>query len=448
MLYLLRLWLGVSLPVGRFAYELSGFGLTLFKYGSETLFIWIHTGAVFMPWEFLNPMLSMRTQILQTAPPWVAWSLFFWSVPFLWIAISMSVRRAADAGLSPWLGTIVLAPLINLIFMLIMCLVPSAPQTGWSPRSGPVQADEQALSATMALGISLMFGAGMLAVSVYLLESYGAALFMGTPLLMGAVAAYEFNRTHSRSYADSVGLGLATVSLAGVALLLFALEGLICILMAAPLMMPLGLLGGLLGKMIADNSRRPARELLATVLLLPGLALAETQLVTPTEYEVMTAVEIDASPEIVWQHVLAFPDLPPPTEWYFRWGIACPERARILGEGVGAVRYCEFTTGTFVEPITVWEPAHRLAFDVTEQPAPMFELSPYRHVHPPHLDGSLRSNRGEFLLIALPEGRTRLEGRTWYEFEMFPQGYWTLWSNLLIHRIHERVLLHVKELAE
>ena len=78
----------------------------------------------------------------------------------------------------------------------------------------------------------------------------------------------------------------------------------------------------------------------------------------------------------------------------------------------------------------------------------MFELTPYRHVHPPHLDGALRSNRGEFLLIPLPGGRTRLEGRTWYEFEMFPQGYWTLWSDLVIHRIHERVLLHVKRLSE
>lgn len=69
-------------------------------------------------------------------------------------------------------------------------------------------------------------------------------------------------------------------------------------------------------------------------------------------------------------------------------------------------------------------------------------------LHPPHLDGYLRSNRSEFLLVALPGGRTRLEGRTWYEFEMFPQSYWTLWSNLIIHRIHQRVLLHVKQLAE
>ena len=221
-----------------------------------------------------------------------------------------------------------------------------------------------------------------------------------------------------------------------------------CVSMAVPLLLPLGALGGLMGKAIADSTRRPSREFMAVIVALPLLSVAEARLYSTTEYEVMTAVEIDAPPEVVWKYVTQFPDLPPPHQWYFRTGIACPERARIDGEGVGATRYCEFTTGTFVEPITVWQPSHRLAFDVTDQPAPMLELSPYRHVHPPHLDGYLRSNRGEFLLIALPDGRTRLEGRTWYEFDMFPQSYWTLWSGLFIHKIHERVLLHVKQLAE
>jgi len=112
------------------------------------------------------------------------------------------------------------------------------------------------------------------------------------------------------------------------------------------------------------------------------------------------------------------------------------------------VRHCEFSTGSFVEPITVWQPAERLAFDVAAQPPPMHELSPYRHVHPPHLDGYLRCRRGEFRLLPLAGGRTRLEGSTWYEFEMYPQDYWTLWSDAAIHRIHRRVLEHIKRLAE
>jgi hypothetical protein len=94
--------------------------------------------------------------------------------------------------------------------------------------------------------------------------------------------------------------------------------------------------------------------------------------------------------------------------------------------------------------VTVWEPARRLTFDVTSAPPPLRELSLYREVHPPHLDGYLRSRRGEFRLVPLSAGRTRLEGSSWYELEMAPEGYWQLFSDALIHRIHRRVFDHIK----
>jgi hypothetical protein len=31
---------------------------------------------------------------------------------------------------------------------------------------------------------------------------------------------------------------------------------------------------------------------------------------------------------------------------------------------------------------------------------------------------------------------------------MYPQDYWTLWSDGIIHRIHRRVLEHIQRLAE
>lgn len=457
MMYLLRLWFGVTLPVARGVYAATGFGLMLFKYLCEAAVIWAFTHNFYLPWQFLNPLISVRMDLLQGAPDWIGWAWFAWSLPFLWIAITMSVRRSADAGSSPWMGLWVIVPGINLVYMTVMCLVPSTPVNHWHPNSPFAEAERSkrgfgAKGAVMSLGLSLIVGGLMVAVSVPLLESYGAALFVGTPLMMGAVTAYFYNREEPRGFGNSVVLGLVSVLLGGVALLLFALEGFICIAMALPLLIPLGALGGLIGKAIADSTRRPIGEIAAAVLILPVLAVAESQFYhargSSPEYEVLTSVEIDAPREVVWQHVTHFPDLPPAEEWYFRLGIASPERARIEGQGVGATRYCEFTTGTFVEPITVWNEPERLAFDVTDQPAPMFELSPYRHVHPPHLHGYLRSNHGEFRLIELPGGRTLLEGRTWYEFDMFPRSYWTLWSHLLIHRIHERVLLHVKNLAE
>jgi len=215
-----------------------------------------------------------------------------------------------------------------------------------------------------------------------------------------------------------------------------------------PMALPVAAFGGLLGKAIADASRRPALEVMASVLMLPLWTCGEAYFAEKPERVVLTTVEIVAPPEVVWKHVIAFPDLPVEREWYFRLGIACPERAEIEGSGEGAIRRCVFSTGTFVEPITVWEEGRRLGFDVTEQPAPMFELSVYPNVHPPHLTGFLVSTQGEFRLVPLPDGGTRLEGRTWYRSSTYPAWYWSAWYDLWIHKIHERVLSHIRQLAE
>ena len=54
----------------------------------------------------------------------------------------------------------------------------------------------------------------------------------------------------------------------------------------------------------------------------------------------------------------------------------------------------------------------------------------------------------EIRLAALPDGTTRLEGTTWYTNRIWPSGYWRLWSDLIIHRIHLRVLNHIKNVSE
>lgn len=446
-----RLWFGVRDAVPRRAYLLSGVGLMLFKYAVEAGVIGYYAGHWLTPWDFVNPLLQSRAALLQGAPSWLGWVLFAWNLPFVWIAFSMSVRRAADAGLSPWTGMLVLVPLLNLLVMLWLAGLPGDRTGRWTPAAETVYYGSPApyRQALRALGAGIALGLVMLGLSVYTLDLYGATLFFGTPLLMGACTGFVYNRPHAQSWGATLGVACWLILAAGGILLLFALEGLICLVMAVPLVLPLGLIGAVLGKAIADSTATGARHMLPLVLTLPALAGAETLYHPAPESVVLTSVEIVAPPDVVWRHVVAFPDLSPPDDWFFRCGIACPLRARIVGRGVGAVRHCEFTTGDFVEPITAWDEPRRLAFDVTEQPAPMAELSPYRHVHPPHMQHpTLRSHRGEFRLVPLPGGRTRLEGRTWYTFEMFPQGYWTLWSDLSIHRIHRRVLDHIRHLSE
>ena len=164
--------------------------------------------------------------------------------------------------------------------------------------------------------------------------------------------------------------------------------------------------------------------------------------------EVRTAIEVNAPPEKVWNQVVAFAEIPPPKELLFRAGIAYPIRAEISGHGVGAVRHCIFSTGPFVEPIGVWDEPRLLRFGVTANPAPLNELSPYGKIQPPHLRGYFVSEKGQFSLTTLPGGRTRLEGTTWYQHTMWPAAYWHLWSDYIIHRIHLRVLEHIRTQAE
>jgi hypothetical protein len=272
-------------------------------------------------------------------------------------------------------------------------------------------------------------------------------LFFATPFTMGATTAAFYNAKVTRRLRDTIGLAVVATLLTGSIVLLFAIEGLLCLAMAMPISVGIAVIGALIGRAIVTSSRTPAGSA-AMIVALPLLAAGEARLAAPELHDVTTTIEIDAPPERVWPNVIGFSDLPEPPEWQYRMGIAYPMRARIDGEGVGAVRRCEFSTGPFVEPITTWDPPRRLAFDVTQQPPSMTEWSPYHAIHAPHLEGTMTSRGGEFRLVPLAGGRTRLEGTTHYTLAIYPELYWRAYAELLLHGIHTRVLRHIKGLSE
>ena len=298
--------------------------------------------------------------------------------------------------------------------------------------------------------IAGLLGFAFALLSTEVIGVYGWGLFVVLPYCQGVVAAAVHSSNAPRGRAESMLVGVASTAISGLLLMGLAREGAICVAMALPIAFGLAALGGLTVHAVASrHGVPPARATLSVVALLPFLMGAEGAADRePPIRAVTTEVVIDAPPEVVWRRVIAFPPLPPPREAEFRAGIAYPVRATIAGRGVGAVRRCSFSTGDFVEPITAWEPGRLLRFDVASQPEPMRELSPWGGVHPPHLDGFLRSRRGEFRLIRLPGGRTLVRGTSWYQNRMWPERYWRAWSDHLMHRIHRRVLRHIERLAE
>jgi uncharacterized membrane protein YhaH (DUF805 family) len=442
----LRLWFGFRDPVDRGTYLRHGLGLTAFKYGLDALLVWRFAGRVWTPLDYLNPLLSVRERLLAGAPAWLLPVMVAIALPFLWVGVSMSMRRAVDAGLSPALALLFFIPGLNFLLMLGLCIPRSERRPVMSPDARSTSAAERFQSAMLGVAASLAITLLSLGVAVYLRRTYSAGLFLGVPFTVGYISSYIYNYRTLRPAGESFVVALASVSIAAGALVVFALEGLICVAMAWPIAVVIAYPGAALGRTMAHRSFR-ATSGAGLALLIPVLVGIEPR-GAPQQHEVVTVVDIAAPPEVVWLHVISFPDLPPPTERLFRVGVAAPVRARIEGHGVGAVRYCDFTTGSFVEPITTWEENRVLAFDITSQAPPMTELSPYRDVHPPHLDGYFRAMHGEFRLTPLPGGGTRLEGRTAYVVDMFPQIYWRVPARVIVTTIHTRVLKHIQRLSE
>jgi len=272
---------------------------------------------------------------------------------------------------------------------------------------------------------------------------YGLTLFILLPIILGGAGAWCVRAQTAGSAASAGGFA---VMMASVAWLALGQEGVICIVMSLPLSSPLGCLGGWIFYRFQLGRLQPGSA--AMLLLLPFGALGWDVNAKPPVFEVRSAIEIAAPVERVWKNVVTFSELPEPREWYFKAGLAYPKRARIEGSGPGAVRYCEFSTGPFVEPIEVWNEPSLLRFRVTENPPPMHEWSPYAQVLPKHLRGYLVSKEGQFRLTPLGPNRTLLEGTTWYRHGLWPAQYWRLWSDAIIHRIHLRVLTHIKTLSE
>jgi len=436
----LTTWFSLSRPVDRKFYAASGFGLMFFKYAVDMLIVLVSTGIVWTPLEYAQPSIRAREGAL--AAPAVLWALVAWTLPFYWIGASMTVRRAQDAGISAGWALLFFVPIVNYLVMLVLCFLPSA------PASAPERiASTKTADIFLAVGASALIGVLMLFLSVPWLRGYGTSLFLGTPFVMGFIAGFVANRGGTRTAFATLNIAYLSVLVGGGVILLFAVEGLFCLVMALPLALFFATLGALLGREVArGGGGAPAvASLLVALPLVTGFESLDLR--APLR-EISTAIEIAAPPERVWPNVIAFSELPAPGELVFELGIAYPMRARIEGRGPGAIRTCEFSTGPFVEPITVWDEPHRLAFSVSSQPPTMHEWSPYQHVNAPHLLEGLVSERGEFRLVALGDGRTRLEGSTWYRNNIFPQLYWNLWSDLMIHAIHRRVLEHIRHETE
>ncbi|MFN8705949.1 MAG: DUF805 domain-containing protein, partial [Planctomyces sp.] len=291
--------------VGRQQYLLTGLGLSLLKYAVEASVISGMTGRFYTPLDYLTPLLSSRARFTEGAPEWLGMTLVLWTIPFVWIAVAMSIRRCRDAGISPWFGLIMLVPLVNFLGMFLLSLIPTKTNAAQSedeqaqmlrevwkapdpsvlvtvPETG-VFTGSGVLATVYGLGAGVLYALASTVLTIYVLDSYGAALFFGTPLVSGAVSSFFFNRPSRRPVLLTLLHTTAMVFCCCFGLLLVGLEGAICIIMAIPIMLPIAMMGALIGRSITTESVQPGREaggMMWCIAALPLLASVE-HLISP-----------------------------------------------------------------------------------------------------------------------------------------------------------------------
>lgn len=442
-------WTG---DIGRADYARWGCYLMALKF----LIDWLISTTYARPWSplfYISPGRGLET--LGTGESYHLVMLLF-SIPFLWTGVMLTTRRLRSAGLSPIWTFLFMVPLINLAFFLILMRLPKATatrriDTDVRPVERFIPSDSRS-AAVVATLISIPFALVFVILGTQVFDAYGWSLFVLVPFFIGQVSAFIWGYHSEKSVPSTLCVCTLSCLAAGTALLGFQIEGIVCLAMALPAALPTAFLGAMIGKLLTRPSHRISwkpQVVVAPLFFLPAvMGFENTALPEPPLVAVSTTIEIHAPVETVWPNVVGFSEIGDPEEWIFRAGIAAPVRAEIVGSGVGAIRRCEFTTGAFIEPIEKWEENELLAFSVVKNPPTMREWSLFGEIDAAHLEGNFVAVRGEFRLEKLPGGGTRLIGTTWYRQHLRPHFYWRLWTDQIVHAIHERVLQHIRRLSE
>lgn len=378
--------------------------------------------------------------------------LLLQSLPFIWFGTTLCVKRLRNAKLPEWLVVFFFIPFVNFILFLLLSAIPaggSVPISKSKFLSRLIPKSKNG-SAMFSVGLVSVISLAMTGLMVNYLGDYGWSLFVGIPFFMGfgSVLFYGYNNT--LRFKDAITVALLSVLFFSLVIFIVAFEGIICLVMAFPIFAIVAFIGAAIGYAVHNSTQTVSMG----VFIIPLFAIPVAGFIEhegnpqPPTVNVFTEIIIDAPKQKVWNEVVVFSKIDEPSELIFKTGIAYPTHAEIDRKGVGAIRKCNFTTGCFIEPITIWDEPNLLEFGVLDQPPPMVEWSIYADLDIAHLDGYFKSVKGQFKLEELPNGQTRLIGTTWYHHDVWPSLYWKLWSDYILHKIHTRVLTHIKKKVE
>lgn len=285
--------------------------------------------------------------------------------------------------------------------------------------------------------------------SIEFFENYGWTLFLLAPLLLGFLPSFIVSNRVTVTRKESYMMGFIALFIACIALLVLGIEGIVCILMSLPLFIISTLLGIVLVHRVNIRNINNPKIILALIV---GYIFAFFTLdyVNYTEdlIPVTSTIVIENSIEKVWGNAIKGSQFSKPDLLLDKLGIAYPKSSQFKSEGIGAIREYNFTTGSYLQAVSKWDPPYIVEFNTKEAPIHMTENNPFWEISPTHLFGYFVSIKGAVKLTELSSNKTKVENTTWYQVHMTPIPYWKLWSNGVVKRFQKAFLENLKDDSE
>jgi uncharacterized membrane protein YhaH (DUF805 family) len=442
--------------IGPLAYAAASFAILFSQYVAAFVAAKVVGVPLTPDWELLITPLRSAVVVARASNLVLLLALAYWLIAS-WALAALAFRRAADANIAEWIATFVIAPIVQIPAILILCALPSRARVPAATAETPVSAtsgreftlnpsDWAAAAQAVVAGMGLTLAS--VAAGALIFGAYGFGMFVVSPFVIGAMAGYLANRRVDIGPLRTALVIIVAAGFGGIALVVAALEGIVCIILASPLGGIVALVGGMLGREVALYSRRSGRQTFSSLALLPLVFAFENVVSATTAFDTRETILVDAPPAAVWNAIVHMAPLDAPRPLPFRLGLAYPLGGRIVGEGVGAVRLGEFSTGTAVERVTEWVPARKLAFVVVDDVPAMRELSPYRDVHTPHVVGYFTTTSTSFELLPQANGQTEIVELASHTLKLDPIFYWLPLARWVIHENNTRVLQHIRRQSE
>lgn len=308
---------------------------------------------------------------------------------------------------------------------------------------------------TLAIAVALAFSLG-----VYLLleagRPSGLVSFSFLLILPAAISAFvsyvadPFRERPLRAYLlVPLWILVAVIALSIVALR----EGVICVIILAPLWLGSGMLGAWLTHRLRRRLNDKTGKTYSTALLIaPLLAMQiEPLIALPVDEAVVSrSIVIDSTPREIWPLLRGIPDVGP-TEG--RWTISLdllniprPIGAKLSRDGMGADRFARWEDGIrFRERIIDWQAERHIGWRFIFDEIAGWGYTD-RHLMPD--SDYFTITTGGYRVEPLGARRTKITLYTRYRLKTPVNGYSELWGQLFLGDVENNLLAVIKQRAE